>query len=139
MAYCKHLLALLAFLLLAPLALASGDAGAANPAPSQDCRDALQALQQHINHHQGQLSAAELDVSPQGDRVRLACDGSPQAYQRSLAHIIRPLLPTPAAVSAPLDDTPWYGPDGPLETAVVLLGIAAIIAGYHWDGVIVVH
>lgn len=105
--------------------------------PSEECRAALQAFATHVSRQQGYAQHAELESSPAGDQVRLACDGSTEAYSRSLAEIMQPYQ---AALRAELP----AGTDSALAdnvgTLLVLIAIGAAIAGHpiSWNGVITI-
>jgi hypothetical protein len=71
---------------------------AATPPP--ECVAASQALDTWITQQHGQIRLSDLETNPLADDVRMACDGTPAAYQKSLAQIMQPWQPAPTAQSA---------------------------------------
>ncbi|WP_157315092.1 hypothetical protein [Chitinibacter sp. GC72] len=87
---------------------------------SSECQRALTELNRHITAHSGSLTLAALETSQPADAVRLACDGSPAAYQQSIAQLSRRFLPAPTTTAT--------APNDYLETAGELLALTAWIA-----------
>ncbi|WP_027468308.1 hypothetical protein [Deefgea rivuli] len=87
---------------------------AATPPP--ECVAASKALDAWITQQHGQIRLSDLEISPLADDVRMACDGTPQAYQKTLAQIMQPWQP--ASTSEPFAIS---------ETAQAMLGMAFII------------
>ncbi|MGL4995117.1 MAG: hypothetical protein ACRC6G_02965 [Deefgea sp.] len=85
--------------------------------PSAECVAASKALDAWIKQQHGQIRLSDLETSPFADNLRMACDGTPEAYQKSLAQIMQPWQPTPAAT-----DTFSLS-----ETAQSMLGMVFII------------
>lgn len=68
--------------------------------PPAECVAASKALAAWIERQHGQVQRNEIETSPFADDVRMACDGTPQAYQKSLAQIMQPWQPKPASSDA---------------------------------------
>ena len=88
---------------------------AATPPP--ECVAASQALNTWITQQHGQVRLSDLETSPYADDVRMACDGTAAAYQKTLVQIMQPWQITPATTDSFTLS----------ETAQALLGIAFII------------
>jgi hypothetical protein len=71
---------------------------AATPPP--ECVAASKALDSWIKQQHGQIRLSDLETNPLADDVRMTCDGTPAAYQKSLAEIMRPWQPAPEKQSA---------------------------------------
>lgn len=84
------------------LAIASlwSNSMAAAEAPPPACVAASKALNQWIIEQHGQVRLSDLETSAYADDLRMACDGTPEAYQKSLAEIMRPWQPEPASPNA---------------------------------------
>jgi hypothetical protein len=100
-----------ACLILATSALAQAST------PPAECVAASKALEAWIKQQHGQIRLRDLETSPLANDVRMACDGSPQAYQKSLAQIMQPWQPTPTT-----DETFVLS-----DTAQSMLGLAFIV------------
>jgi len=74
-----------------------GSALAHASTPPAECIAASKALAVWIEQQHGQVQRNEIETSPFADDVRMACDGTPQAYQKSLAQIMQPWQPKPAS------------------------------------------
>lgn len=101
---------------IAALILISSAWVQASPPPAE-CVAASKALDTWIQQQHGQIRLSDLETSPFADDVRMACDGTPQAYQKSLAQIMQPWQPTPST-----SDNFTLS-----ETAQAMLGMAFII------------
>jgi hypothetical protein len=101
---------------IAALILISSALVQASPPPAE-CVAASKALNTWIQQQHGQIRLSDLETSPFADDLRMACDGTPEAYQKSLAQIMQPWQPTPAAT-----DTFSLS-----ETAQSMLGMVFII------------
>lgn len=67
----------------------------ANPPPAE-CVAASKALADWIVQQHGQIKLSEMETSPLADHVRMACDGTPQAYEKNLSQIMQQWQPIPA-------------------------------------------
>ncbi len=68
--------------------------------PPADCVAASKSLEVWIKQQHGQIRLSDLETSPLADDLRMACDGTPQAYQKSLAQIMQPWQPAQAATDS---------------------------------------
>lgn len=85
-----------------------------------ECQQAFMGLKAHIDQRSASLTQAELESSVAADQIRLACDGSPAAYQQSVRQIAQRFIAPPSVAKPDLSDTA-----GDLVTLAMIIALIA--------------
>ncbi|MBE9608231.1 hypothetical protein [Chitinilyticum piscinae] len=106
--------------------------------PTEECAAAMREYHRFVLAQQGYVTRAVMESSSAADQLRLACDGSPQAYERSLASILAQYRPAEQADSESARQV--LGEDT-LGALLFLLSIGAAVSGHplDWSGTISFH